>query len=162
MQEANKNGNWWKTLPGVMTAMAALVAAIGGLLLALHQIGLSPPRVERKDVGVVTETLAGALKQHSFEFGWSKESLGSVDRSVVAYPMEVQLTGENFAVIKYPGQSGEIRASLSGRTLSGKWRDVYGEGELEIVFDEAYSRGVGWWNYGGQTQKYNAFIRRIQ
>jgi hypothetical protein len=31
---------WWQTLPGLLTAAAAIITAVTGLLLALHQTGL--------------------------------------------------------------------------------------------------------------------------
>ncbi len=34
------NSGWWKTLPGVITAVTGLLTAIAGLLVALHQTGL--------------------------------------------------------------------------------------------------------------------------
>jgi hypothetical protein len=37
---------WWKTLPGLLTAAAAIITALTGLLVALHQTGLlnrTPP-----------------------------------------------------------------------------------------------------------------------
>ncbi len=35
---------WWQTLPGVLTALAGLVAAFGGLVVSLHQVGWLPER----------------------------------------------------------------------------------------------------------------------
>ncbi len=35
-----KPTSWWTTLPGVLTALAALVTAGTGLMLGLHQVGL--------------------------------------------------------------------------------------------------------------------------
>ncbi len=35
---------WWQTLPGVLAALAGLVAAVGGLLVSLHQVGWLPER----------------------------------------------------------------------------------------------------------------------
>ncbi|HYB44051.1 MAG TPA: hypothetical protein VEL75_19885, partial [Candidatus Methylomirabilis sp.] len=37
---AKSNGSWWRTLPGVLTAAAATITALAGLLVALHQSGL--------------------------------------------------------------------------------------------------------------------------
>lgn len=31
---------WWQTLPGLLTAGAAIITALGGLLVAIHQTGL--------------------------------------------------------------------------------------------------------------------------
>ncbi len=37
-KESNAKG-WWQTLPGVLTALAAIITAITGLLVAVHQAG---------------------------------------------------------------------------------------------------------------------------
>jgi hypothetical protein len=37
-----KDGSWWTTLSGVLTGLAALVTAIGGLVIGLHQADLLP------------------------------------------------------------------------------------------------------------------------
>jgi hypothetical protein len=38
--KAESRTSWWQTLPGVVTAIAALLTAAGGLILALSQAGL--------------------------------------------------------------------------------------------------------------------------
>jgi hypothetical protein len=38
MAEEPRAGSWWKTLPGVLTAVAGLITAVTGLIVALHQI----------------------------------------------------------------------------------------------------------------------------
>lgn len=38
-EKADKPGSWWLTLPGLLTGGAAVVTALTGLLLALHQVG---------------------------------------------------------------------------------------------------------------------------
>ena len=35
-----KKESWWQTMPGMLTATAAIITALGGLLLALYQVGL--------------------------------------------------------------------------------------------------------------------------
>ncbi|MGH3943230.1 MAG: hypothetical protein ACRDTG_32330 [Pseudonocardiaceae bacterium] len=41
MEPSGKSQNsWWTTLPGLLTALAAIVTAVTGLLLGLNQIGL--------------------------------------------------------------------------------------------------------------------------
>jgi hypothetical protein len=37
--QAEKGGSWWLTLPGLLTGAAAVVTAVTGLLLGLHQVG---------------------------------------------------------------------------------------------------------------------------
>jgi hypothetical protein len=40
MGEESKPAGWWQTLPGILTAIAAAITAIAGLIAALHQAGL--------------------------------------------------------------------------------------------------------------------------
>jgi hypothetical protein len=34
------NQNWWKSIPGILTAVAGIITAFTGLIVALHQIGV--------------------------------------------------------------------------------------------------------------------------
>ena len=38
--DEEKPQSWWKTLPGIMTAVTAFLTAITGLIVALHQTGM--------------------------------------------------------------------------------------------------------------------------
>jgi hypothetical protein len=40
MVDERKSSNWWQTIPGALTAVAAFLAAISGLLGGLNQIGV--------------------------------------------------------------------------------------------------------------------------
>ncbi|HNU11155.1 MAG TPA: hypothetical protein PKJ45_07295, partial [Rubrivivax sp.] len=44
MSEQNSGTSWWQTLPGVLTGIAAVITAVGGLILALHQSGVFEKR----------------------------------------------------------------------------------------------------------------------
>jgi hypothetical protein len=39
-EEPSKSQTWWQTLPGILTAVAATITAITGLIVALYQAGL--------------------------------------------------------------------------------------------------------------------------
>jgi hypothetical protein len=39
MEEKTKSSSWWQTLPGILTAVAALITAVGGAAVAFHQAG---------------------------------------------------------------------------------------------------------------------------
>ena len=39
-REASRKGSWWQTLLGMLTAITAIITAVAGLLVALHQVGL--------------------------------------------------------------------------------------------------------------------------
>lgn len=55
MGDEPKSKGWWQTLPGILTAIAAIITAVTGLIVALHQAGIfekpaqtvqvSPPKV---------------------------------------------------------------------------------------------------------------------
>lgn len=40
MDEHKSNASWWQTLPGILTGVAAVLTALGGVFAALHQSGL--------------------------------------------------------------------------------------------------------------------------
>jgi len=40
MVEEAKSQSWWKTIPGILTTVTAMVTAVTGLIVALHQVGL--------------------------------------------------------------------------------------------------------------------------
>ena len=52
MAEEPKSDSWWRSLPGILTAIAGIITAIGGLIFALNQAGLigrikeAPPQVQ--------------------------------------------------------------------------------------------------------------------
>jgi len=43
-EEPSKPQSWWQTLPGILTAVAALITAVTGLIVALNQAGALPRR----------------------------------------------------------------------------------------------------------------------
>jgi hypothetical protein len=40
------SGSFWKTLPGILTALAGLITAIGGLIVVLNQTGIFTPETQ--------------------------------------------------------------------------------------------------------------------
>ncbi len=127
-------------------------------------LNLQSPSASNKKPQKAVKSLATALKQNRYEFGWSGDPVGTIDSRIEYYAVEsVRFESDSFVVLKYsrPG-GGEIRATLDDRKLVGTWRDVDGTGEFELSFDASLARAVGWWNYGGQMQKYNVFMRRMK
>jgi hypothetical protein len=123
----------------------------------------SAPTPEKRPQGK-RNSLAAALRKNRYEFGWSGDPVGTTDRRIEYYIIEsVVFDSDTFVILKYsrPG-GGEVRATLHDQKLTGTWRDVDGTGELELLFDDSIARAVGWWNYGGQMQKYNIFMRRVK
>ena len=56
MEKMSKSTGWWQTLPGILTATAAILTAIGGLIVAFHQAGFFD-RVSQKAPQVQNETV---------------------------------------------------------------------------------------------------------
>jgi len=58
--EEKSDGSWWKTLPGVMTAIATMLTAVGGLIMTLHQTGIigSANQQQTQEKSVATEAPA--------------------------------------------------------------------------------------------------------
>jgi hypothetical protein len=62
-EKKEKTQQWWQTLPGMMTALGAVITALTGLLLALNQVGLlgvqaqatPQSRKEKTQIAVPTE-----------------------------------------------------------------------------------------------------------
>jgi hypothetical protein len=48
-QDGSKTQSWWQTFPGMLTAVAALITALTGLLVALHQAGFLDGRDTEED-----------------------------------------------------------------------------------------------------------------
>jgi len=40
MNERKTGTPWWQTLPGVLTGMAAVITAVGGVITVMYQSGL--------------------------------------------------------------------------------------------------------------------------
>ena len=56
LDEKPKNTGWWETLPGILTATAAILTVVGGLIVAFHQAGFFD-RTSQKAPQVQNETL---------------------------------------------------------------------------------------------------------
>lgn len=65
MSESAARQSWWQTLPGILTALAALLTAVGGILALLFQYGVlgdgkdsevpPPPRAEVPSIEVMVD-----------------------------------------------------------------------------------------------------------
>ncbi|UCE74258.1 MAG: toll/interleukin-1 receptor domain-containing protein [Methanomassiliicoccales archaeon] len=111
------------------------------------------------------KNLINALKKHKYQFGWSNFPFKSEDKGkpIESDITEITVVKDDFITMKYLRKDGigTLKASISEQHLFGMWKDIDGEGEVDINFESDYSRGSGWWNRGGQTMKYNAFFRRV-
>jgi hypothetical protein len=61
----NERSNFWTTLPGILTGVAALVTASGGIVLGLHQFRESNPAQGRVDTVPQSASAASVPKQET-------------------------------------------------------------------------------------------------
>jgi hypothetical protein len=40
MSEPKEGASWWQTIPGILTGVAAVITAVGGIFAAIHQSGI--------------------------------------------------------------------------------------------------------------------------
>jgi len=156
MNATTQKPSWWRRLPGRVTALVAFISAVIGLIAGISKM------LEPQDP-VLAATIV-ALKQRTYELGWSGQLVGTSDAGFVFYMIdEIRFSGETDVILSYrrPDGPGIVKAAVGPRKLTGSWSDPDGTGEIELTFDEAYARATGWWNRGGQTDKYNAFMRRV-
>jgi len=61
MDDQSRSTTWWQTLPGILTAVAALLTAVGGLILAFHQAGYLDRASQKalQSEAVKSSTIAG-------------------------------------------------------------------------------------------------------
>ena len=90
--------------------------------------------------------------------------MGQPDKKFNIAPVKEVVIKDSFAILRYGhwGGDGTLSLTIGDRTLVGQWHDSEGRGEIGLIFDESFGRANGWWNYGGQTQKFNSFMRRVE
>lgn len=65
MDERKEGSSWWQTMPGILTGVAALITAVGGLIAVMHQGGktaskVTPPAQEQTSVPAPKPDTAGS------------------------------------------------------------------------------------------------------
>src|SRR5215208_7516228 len=98
MSQEPRSGSWWLTLPGVLTGLAAVITAVTGLAVALHQIS-APSGPEKasseKPVAVTTQNNSKPPPASSDTTTSQTPSSDEAAQESVALPagMEVKLAG---------------------------------------------------------------------
>ena len=98
MSQEPRSGSWWLTLPGVLTGLAAVIMAVTGLAVALHQIS-APSGPEKasseKPVAVTTQNNSKPPPASSDTTTSQTPSSDEAAQESVALPagMEVKLAG---------------------------------------------------------------------
>jgi len=98
-----KTSSWWQTVPGLLTAIAATITSMGGLILALHQAGIltiSPGHTPLPSSSACVDKIAELQKLH---------------REVIATVTTSNMNGTvSYARIPLTFADGDV-AQLSGR-----------------------------------------------
>ena len=99
MPEEPRSGSWWLTLPGVLTGVAAVITAVTGLAIGLHQIS-APSGPEKasspeKPAAVTTQNNSKPSSASSDTTTSQTPSSDDASQQALALPagMEVKLGG---------------------------------------------------------------------
>ncbi len=89
---------WWRTVPGFLTAAAAIITAITGLILALQQTGMfsADPRTDPPATGEAS-TAAAAIPQVE------TPTTAAAPTQPVAAPQAIELPDGNSVTLTYAG-----------------------------------------------------------
>ncbi|MEH6357511.1 MAG: hypothetical protein V7745_00875 [Pseudomonadales bacterium] len=159
-----EKGSFWLSVPGILTGVAAIITAVGGLLIALAQLGYigkndvtsnpTPPAIE-----TVERTKASSQQQppttpvlppvspnitlfSGTYIGTSTEGYNQTAVQLVLKRQDSAVTG----TYVQDGVLGDISGTVSGNTLSYEWRsgEYFGRG---VTVDQGGSI-QGTWGYG--------------
>ncbi len=95
-----KKHSFWSTIPGMLTGIAAIISAVGGLLVVLYQIGFinindkdgdgetKPAVAQENSESQRTDTLIGQTEEKEPNEHFSEATFISVDTKVNAYLTE--------------------------------------------------------------------------
>ena len=135
----NKKNSFWTTIPGYLTAFAAVITAVAGLLTALDQIGFL-------DIG-------GLFSKNEYSLGGAWEGIIQSETSDSKTKVELFLEttcelGDICGTISTPARSAELQlVNVDGKTYeflelnSTGIKDYKGGGHvyLRLVADDAVS-----------------------
>jgi WD40 repeat protein/serine/threonine protein kinase len=100
------------------------------------------------------------LSQGRYEFGWAAGESNGHDELLVSFHDVTSIEHRNEElIVRYNWKEGVLRATLSGQTLRGQWRQQNGRGDVFLRFDPAFTRATGWWNEGAGSLRHAAFLR---
>jgi hypothetical protein len=129
----SESKSWWQTLPGVLTAVAAVITALTGLLVAVHQTGWFDHR--NKDQAQTTSRPANPRES---ETGASHQRAGVKQIEVPANAF-VQSEGLKYTLVAghiEPGGSGRMTLRIGVRmTNDGTAQANFGSGSFRLVVD---------------------------
>jgi len=120
MDDQPRSTTWWQTLPGILTAVAALLTAVGGLILAFHQAGLFD-RSSQKSDPLRSETV--------------KSSAMTADPSKTSGSTKISPTDPTAPNSLTLPADTEVRAGDLVYKILGARLDRYAPGKVSLKFD---------------------------
>ncbi|MCK4819114.1 hypothetical protein KA005_25300, partial [bacterium] len=96
-----ENKSFWTTLPGILTGVAGVISAIGGLLLVLHSIGaIDLKKEEKKPVAIEKKLLSSPIQPTTPATGpatiISRPALSTVEKNDILFELqECKISGRN-------------------------------------------------------------------
>lgn len=137
--------NWWQTVPGVLTATAAMVTAVTGLILTLHQVGLIGGRTGNSPVDVsspgVLEDVGEELSLQVSSGGRSSIAPDAIGAYSVALPGGAEIrSGElTYRILDArlePYAPGSLSLKLSARLTNNQSTAVsFWDDQFRLVID---------------------------
>ena len=138
-----KPANWWTTLPGLLTAAAAVITAVTGLLLGLGQLGVFEGRPAAPVSGAST---SGAPQQSGTpQPGGTRSGDGAVGGWTVALPAERKYRSVD---VEYEILDAAVRPDASGTVALTFTIRCTNHGRYDINFwDSTFRLSTGGVNY---------------
>jgi hypothetical protein len=108
MSDSSNNPSWWSTVPGILTAVAAVIAAVGGLLAVVAQNGYltgvrapatssqpaaSAPAVTSPELAARPSRSPSAAIDRPTAEGFKGILVTSTDGSVISLPPDSEMDG---------------------------------------------------------------------
>jgi len=123
MDEQLKPKSWWETIPGIVTAIATVITAIAGLILALNQAGLigqhsgdSPSNkvVENRSASTRPEkdVPSGAVEQQPISRAATSDKPSDLKAEIISLPDKIKV-----GPVLYQLSSGQIHDYSEGKKL---------------------------------------------
>lgn len=137
MDDQPRSTTWWQTLPGILTAVAGLLTAVGSLILVFHQAGFFD-RTSQKALPLQTETVKSSTMTGDAGSAPGSTKATPTDRTVpnsVSFPVDTVRTGDLVYKIlaarldRYaPGELSlrfDVRMTNNGRFDANFWGDSF-------------------------------------
>ena len=156
MADDTKPSGFWQTVPGILTAVAAMITAIAGLLIALYQAGLlspkSPPSNAESPNAAALATPAPAQSKPSLEAEKDRVDISGTWHDAYGTVFYFRQDGER---VEFNGNLGNLMfqgtGTLVGRKLTTSFSrndGSYGDGWGTVSADGNVINGGSRDNFG--------------